>query len=62
MPAARHVTIAWGRDYSDVPPVNGVALGGGDQSISVAVQVLAEDLKSVDSEDPGDAEARPDVP
>jgi transglutaminase-like putative cysteine protease len=62
MPAARHVTIAWGRDYSDVPPVNGVALGGGDHNISVAVHVLAEDLKSVDGEDAGDAEARPGVP
>ena len=35
MPAVDHVTIAWGRDYSDVPPVNGVALGGGEQTIEV---------------------------
>ncbi len=39
MPAGDHVTIAWGRDYSDVPPVKGVALGGGDQTIDVAVEV-----------------------
>jgi transglutaminase-like putative cysteine protease len=39
MPAGNHVTAAWGRDYSDVPPVKGVALGGGDQAISVAVDV-----------------------
>jgi len=39
MPAGDHVTIAWGRDYSDVPPVKGVALGGGEQTIDVAVEV-----------------------
>jgi transglutaminase-like putative cysteine protease len=39
MPAGNHVTAAWGRDYSDVPPVKGVALGGGDQTITVAVDV-----------------------
>jgi transglutaminase-like putative cysteine protease len=42
MPAGRHITIAWGRDYSDVPPVNGVSLGGGEQTISVAVEVVAQ--------------------
>ena len=36
-----HVTLAWGRDYSDVTPVNGVALGGGEQVINVAVKVKA---------------------
>ncbi len=39
MPAGDHVTIAWGRDYSDVPPVKGVALGGGAQMIDVTVEV-----------------------
>ena len=34
-----HVTLAWGRDYSDVAPVNGVALGGGEQVINVSVAV-----------------------
>jgi len=62
MPAARHVTIAWGRDYSDVPPVNGVALGGGDQIISVAVQVAAHDLKPLDGEGATDAAVRVGVP
>jgi transglutaminase-like putative cysteine protease len=36
-----HVTLAWGRDYSDVSPVKGVALGGGEQVIRVAVKVGA---------------------
>jgi transglutaminase-like putative cysteine protease len=40
IPDREHVTIAWGRDYSDVTPVKGVALGGGDQVINVAVEVL----------------------
>jgi transglutaminase-like putative cysteine protease len=34
-----HVTLAWGRDYSDVAPVKGVALGGGQQVINVSVAV-----------------------
>ena len=39
MPQGDHLTVAWGRDYSDVPPVKGVALGGGEQVISVSVEV-----------------------
>jgi transglutaminase-like putative cysteine protease len=39
MPHDEHLTLAWGRDYSDVPPVKGVALGGGEQVISVSVDV-----------------------
>jgi len=42
MPAGRHVTIAWGRDYSDVAPVQGVAHGGGEQTIEVAVEVVVQ--------------------
>ena len=30
LPALRHVTLAWGRDYGDVSPLRGVVLGGGD--------------------------------
>jgi hypothetical protein len=33
-----HVTIVWGRDYSDVLPVKGVALGG-KQVIDIGVEV-----------------------
>jgi len=35
----RYVTLAWGRDYSDVAPVNGVAIGGGQQAVNVSVEV-----------------------
>jgi transglutaminase-like putative cysteine protease len=34
-----HLTLAWGRDYSDVPPVKGVSIGGGDHVINVSVRV-----------------------
>ncbi len=43
MPHDQHMTVAWGRDYSDVTPVKGVALGGGEQVISVAVDVAEAD-------------------
>jgi transglutaminase-like putative cysteine protease len=36
-----HVTLAWGRDYSDVAPVTGVSIGGGDHVINVSVRVTA---------------------
>ncbi|HTW66344.1 MAG TPA: transglutaminase family protein [Bryobacteraceae bacterium] len=39
IPHGEHFTVAWGRDYSDVTPVRGVALGGGEQVISVSVDV-----------------------
>jgi len=39
MPRGEHFTVAWGRDYSDVTPVKGVALGGGEQVISVSVEL-----------------------
>jgi transglutaminase-like putative cysteine protease len=38
-PGIGHVTVAWGRDYGDVTPVRGVALGGGDQRVEVVVRV-----------------------
>ena len=34
-----HVTLAWGRDYSDVSPIKGVLLGGGEHTVEVAVEV-----------------------
>ncbi|MBX3422114.1 MAG: transglutaminase family protein [Pirellulaceae bacterium] len=39
-----HIPIAWGRDYTDVVPVRGAYLGGGDSRISVAVDVKPEGL------------------
>lgn len=34
-----HVTVAWGRDFSDVSPMRGVVLGGGAQTLNVSVTV-----------------------
>jgi transglutaminase-like putative cysteine protease len=39
IPSDEHITIAWGRDYSDVCPVSGVFVGGGASSLSVSVDV-----------------------
>ena len=35
-----HVTLSWGRDYSDVPPLTGVFVGGGQHRLMVSVDVL----------------------
>ena len=34
-----HITVAWGRDYSDVTPVRGVIMGGGRHDLWVSVDV-----------------------
>jgi transglutaminase-like putative cysteine protease len=39
MPADRHIVVAWGRDYSDVTPVKGTILGGGEHELKVEVEV-----------------------
>ena len=39
MPGTGHVTLAWGRDYGDVAPIKGIALGGGRQAVEVDVRV-----------------------
>jgi transglutaminase-like putative cysteine protease len=39
IPKERHVTVAWGRDFSDVSPLKGVVLGGGPHSVTVGVDV-----------------------
>lgn len=40
MPGERHITVAWGRDYTDVTPLKGVAFGGGEHELKVSVDVL----------------------
>lgn len=39
IPGDEHITLAWGRDYSDVSPIRGVIVGGAGQSLEVAVDV-----------------------
>jgi len=40
IPGQEHITVAWGRDYSDVAPINGIVTGGGDHLIEVGVDVI----------------------
>jgi transglutaminase-like putative cysteine protease len=39
LPHDRHITIGWGRDYSEVSPLRGVVHGGGRHTVSVSVDV-----------------------
>jgi transglutaminase-like putative cysteine protease len=39
LPAEEHITVAHGRDFSDVSPVSGILVGGGLHAITVAVDV-----------------------
>lgn len=43
LPGDRHITLAWGRDYSDVSPHRGVVVGGGNHKLQVSVDVLRSD-------------------
>jgi transglutaminase-like putative cysteine protease len=40
VPATEHITVAWGRDYGDVSPINGFIIGGGAHEVRVAVDVV----------------------
>jgi transglutaminase-like putative cysteine protease len=42
MPGPQHITLAWGRDFSDISPLRGVLYGGGTQKLKVEVDVLRE--------------------
>ena len=39
IPSDQHITIGWGRDYSDVTPLKGVILSSGKHKLNVAVDV-----------------------
>jgi len=43
MPCDGHITVALGRDYSDVSPLCGILTGGGEHTVSVAVDVIPLD-------------------
>ena len=42
-PDLEHITIGWGRDFSDISPMRGVIIGGGAHEPSIAVTVVPED-------------------
>ncbi len=39
IPGDEHITVAWGRDYGDVSPINGFMVGGGQHTHKVSVDV-----------------------
>ena len=45
IPGEEHVTIAHGRDFSDVTPLRGVILGGGAHTLAVSVDVTPFDAQ-----------------
>jgi len=40
VPSDGHITVAWGRDYSDVSPIYGVLLGGARHTLDTGVDVM----------------------
>lgn len=41
MPSLEHISLGWGRDYSDICPIQGVFVGGGQHALKVKVDVSA---------------------
>lgn len=39
LPSLQHITLGWGRDYSDVAPIHGIVVGGDEHVLKVAVDV-----------------------
>ena len=37
-----HITLGWGRDYSDICPIRGVFVGGGSHALKVSVDVAPQ--------------------
>lgn len=42
-PGISHITLGWGRDFLDISPLRGVLIGGGQQTMEVAVTVRPAD-------------------
>jgi transglutaminase-like putative cysteine protease len=41
LPSMQHITLGWGRDYGEVSPIRGVLVGGGEHTLTIAVDVVA---------------------
>jgi transglutaminase-like putative cysteine protease len=54
-PAETHITVAWGRDYSDVAPLKGIIFGGGSNTLKVSVDVERIPNSPVSQDDLGAA-------
>jgi transglutaminase-like putative cysteine protease len=53
VPSDRHIVLAWGRDFDDVSPIKGVILGGGQHTVTVAVDVIPDEKLSANHDSPG---------
>ncbi|HEX4404806.1 MAG TPA: transglutaminase family protein [Polyangia bacterium] len=57
VPGEQHITVAWGRDYSDVTPVRGVIMGGGRHDLWVSVDVSPGEANKSEAS-PGEAQTQ----
>jgi transglutaminase-like putative cysteine protease len=44
-----HITLATGRDYGDVAPIDGITLSPGEQELKVEVDVIPEEGLAAES-------------
>ena len=58
----RHIRVAIGRDYSEVPPTRGVFKGGAESELSVAVTVVLADAPAPEDLAPAMIVRRPPAP
>lgn len=54
MPGEEHITVACGRDFSDVSPVSGIITGGGSHTVRVSVDVAPADEEPAGKHSPDD--------
>lgn len=47
LPDTEHITLAYGRDFSDISPLRGIILGGGSSEPEVAVTVVPVDEEAL---------------
>ena len=57
LPDTEHITIAFGRDFSDISPLRGIILGGGGAEPEVAVTVVPLDEEDIPAGLHADSEA-----
>ena len=50
LPDTEHITLAFGRDFSDISPLRGIILGGGGTEPEVAVTVVPLDEEEIPKE------------
>ena len=61
LPSTEHITLAFGRDFSDISPLRGIILGGGGTEPDVAVTVIPLDEEEIPGEQPESQAVKPAV-